>query len=105
MTPTQRTLKKMRDEGWTAAVVERRNPHLRNVTHDLFGFIDVIGIRDGETLAVQTTSASNVSARIKKIIASEHLDAVRKAGWGIHVHGWRKRKSNGRWECRVEDLS
>ena len=40
-TPTQRTLAKLRKEGWTAAVVERRNPGVFK-THDLFGFIDVL---------------------------------------------------------------
>jgi len=106
MTPTQRTLKKLRAEGYTAAVVERRNPGAF-ITHDLFGFIDVLAIREGETLAVQTTSGSNVSARIKKIAESEHLAAVRAAGWTIHGHGWRKRKRGNRhlWECRVEDVS
>lgn len=104
MTPTARTLKKLRAEGWTAAVVERRNPGSFN-THDLFGFIDVLAIRGGETLAVQTTSASNVSSRLKKIADSEHVGAVRKAGWAIHVHGWRKIASSRRWECRVVDVS
>lgn len=104
MSPTARTLKKLRDEGWIAAVVERRNPSGFN-THDLFGFIDVLAIRDGETLAVQTTSGSNVSARVKKVAEAEHVAAVRKAGWAIHVHGWRKRAATRRWECRVVDVS
>lgn len=103
MSPTQRTLAKLRKEGWTAAVVERRN-HGAFVTHDLFGFIDVLAIRDGETLAVQTTSGSNVSSRVRKIADAEHLAAVRSAGWCIHVHGWRK-NARGRWECRVVDCS
>ena len=102
-TPTQRTLAKLRKEGWTAAVVERRNPGVFK-THDLFGFIDVLAIRGAETLAVQTTSGGNVSARIKKIADSEHVGRVRDAGWMIHVHGWRK-KANGRWDCRIEDVS
>lgn len=104
MTPTQRTLKKLRTEGWLPWVVERRIPVLRNVTQDMFGFIDVLAIRGTETLAVQTTSGSNVAARIKKIADSEHVGKVREAGWLLHVHGWRK-KSNGRWECRVVDVS
>ncbi len=103
MTPTARTLAFLRKDGWTAAVVERRNPGVFK-THDLFGFIDVLAIREGETLAVQTTSGSNVASRIKKIAEAEHLAAVRAAGWAIHVHGWRKLKT-GRWECRVVDCS
>ena len=102
-TPTQRTLAKLRKEGWTAAVVERRNPGVFK-THDLFGFIDVLAIREGETLAVQTTSGPNVASRVKKIAEAEHLAAVRAAGWAIHVHGWRK-NAKQRWECRVVDCS
>lgn len=102
MSPTARTLAKLRKEGWLVSVVEKRHPVTRTL-NDLFGFIDVIAIRDGETLAVQTTSASNFTSRVKKITDHENVAAVRKAGWGIHVHGWSK---VGRfWKCRVQDLS
>lgn len=100
--PTTRSLKKLRDEGYTAWIVEKWNPHAR-VRQDLFGFIDLIGIKPGETLAVQTTSYSGVSARVKKIEENENVAAVRDAGWRIEVHGWRKVKN--RWVCRVVDVS
>jgi len=69
----------------------------------LFGFIDLLAIRKGETLAVQTTS-TGVSSRIKKIMESDYLPKVRDAGWRIVVHGWRK-NSKGRYVLRVEDIS
>ena len=103
MTPTQRTLKKLRAEGYTAAVVEKWNPHAR-IRQDLFGVVDVIGIREGETLAVQATSGSNVAARVKKIAESDATPVIRAAGWGFVVHGWRK-GANGRWSCREVDVS
>lgn len=103
MTPTSRTLKYLRDDGWTAEVVEKWIPGA-NIRKDLFGFIDVMAIRDDETLAVQVTSGGNVSARIKKIEDIETLAAVRKAGWGIEVHGWRK-NAKGRYQLRIVDLS
>ena len=59
---------------------------------------------DGETVGVQTTSSSNVSARVKKITASEHLPALRRAGWRLLVHGWRK-NSTGKWVLREVDVS
>lgn len=102
-TPTSRSLAALRERGYTAQVVERWNPHAR-IRHDLFGFIDLLAIKDGETLAVQTTSASNVAARIRKIAESEHIAAVRDAGWRIEVHGWKK-NAQRRWVCRVEDVS
>lgn len=103
MTPTQRTLAHLRREGYLAAVVERWNPHAR-IRQDLFGVIDVLAIRAGETLAVQATSGSNVSARVRKIAEAEHLGAIREAGWRFEVHGWRK-AANGRWTLRVVDVS
>ena len=101
--PTTRTLKLLRSRGYLAAVVEKWNPHAR-IRQDLFGIIDVIGIREGETIAVQSTSASNQSKRIAKIEESEALTAIRSAGWTLLVHGWRK-KPNGRWVCNETDLS
>ena len=104
MTPTQRTLAKLRKEGYAAGVVERRNPKLKHVTHDLLGFIDVMAFGPAGVVAVQCTSGSNVAARIKKIENSEHVGAVRDAGVTILVHGWRK-NAKGRWQCREVDVS
>ena len=84
------------------AITEKWNPHVR-IRQDLFGFIDLLAIRKGETLAVQTTS-TGVSSRIKKIMESDYLPKVRDAGWRIVVHGWRK-NSKGRYVLRVEDIS
>ncbi len=92
--PTQLTLKLLRDEGWTAEIVEHWNPHA-HIRKDLLGFIDVLAVRGPDTLAVQTTSAANVSSRIRKIADSPHIHAVREAGWAVRCHGWKKVK--GRW--------
>lgn len=96
--PTARSLDHLRDLGYVAAVVEQHVT--RTITRDLFGFVDIIAVKPGETLAVQTTSASNVSSRVRKIADAEHLGAVREAGWRIEVHGWR---DDGR--LRVVDVS
>jgi carbonic anhydrase len=103
MSPTQRTLDKLRSAGYIAEVVERWNPHAR-VRHDLFGFVDVLAVRDGEVLAVQATSRSNVAARVIKVAEHPNVGAVRKAGIRIEVHGWAK-MAGGRWDCRVVDCS
>ncbi len=102
MTPTQRSLKHLRDEGWKVAIVEHWNPFAR-IRQDLFGIVDLLAIRDGETLAVQTTSYSNVSARIRKIADAEITPYLRAAGWLIHVHGWHK--IGTRWKLRIVDIS
>ncbi len=82
--PTQLSLKKLREEGYTVQVVEYWNSFAR-IRIDLFGFIDIIALKGKEVLAVQTTSASNMSARCKKIADHENVGAVREAGWTIHV--------------------
>jgi hypothetical protein len=101
--PTQLSLKKLKDEGYLVAITEHWNPFAR-IRQDMFGFCDIMAIRDKEILFVQTTSATNANARIKKIANCEHVGIIRKAGIMIHVHGWHKNKSN-RWECKVRDVS
>lgn len=104
LSPTALTLRHLRAEGWPLVeVVEKWNSHAR-VRQDLFGLIDVLAVRPGETLGVQTTSLSNVSARVNKMAEHDNIGALREAGWSLHVHGWVKR--SGRWElARLVDVS
>ena len=102
MTPTQLTLRYLREHGWLAEVVERWVPGA-NIRKDLFGFVDIVALRDGETLAVQATSYSNISARVNKIADADAVSQVRKANWRIWVVGWRK--VNNRWTEKIVDCS
>jgi len=101
MSPTQRSLAYLRELGYYVAVAEHFNPFAQ-IRQDLFGICDLVGLRKGETLCVQCTSASNVSARVHKI--TEHLSTprLREAGWRIEIQGWTKGKRGG---PRVVDLS
>lgn len=102
MNPNQRSLELMRDRGYYAEVVERWIPHIKR-RKDLAGFIDVLCFGENEVVGVQATSASNVSARVKKIAEAETLPALRRAGVRVLVHGWVKR---GRfWVVREVDCS
>lgn len=103
MSPTQRSLAHLRKLGYTAQVVEKWIPQVKRRV-DLFGFIDVLAIRDNEVLGVQSTSGSNVASRVTKIGEHELVGAVRQAGIRIVVHGWRK-AANGRWTLREVDCS
>lgn len=103
MTPTQLSLRELRARGYPLVqVVERWNPHAR-VRQDLFGIVDVVAVGD-EIVAVQATSASNVSKRVAKITESAALPILRQAGIRVLVHGWRK-NAKGRWTLREVDLS
>ena len=101
--PTELTLRKWRKAGYLCAVVEKWNHHVK-IRQDLFGCIDVLAVGNGETVGIQSTSYSNVSARINKIEdMPETVSRLREGGWRVVVEGWRKPKH--RWECREVDVS
>ena len=102
MTPTQRSLIYLREQGYLCEVVEKWNSFTKT-RKDLWGWCDILAIREGEILAVQVTAAG-VSSRVKKIMESDTLPIVRKAGVRIEVHGWRK-NVKGRYVMRIEDMS
>lgn len=101
--PTQKSLKHMRDLGYTCFITETWNSFTKQ-RNDLFGFADLICLGDNIVIAVQTTSGSHLSDRVKKITDHVNVAAVRKAGIAIHAHGWTKGK-NGRYTLREVDLS
>ena len=102
MTPTQRSLEYLREQGYLCEVVEKWNSFTKT-RKDLWGWCDILAIREGEILAVQVTS-TGVSSRIKKVMESDTLPIVRKAGIRVEVHGWRK-NVKGRYVMRIEDMS
>lgn len=104
MSPTQRSLALLRSEGWVCQVTEYtvRIPG-RTFKRDLWGIVDILCLRDGEILGVQTTSGSNLSARMQKVADCEHLPQIRRANIKLECHGWRKLKAG--WACKREDVS
>lgn len=104
--PTVRSKDLLAKDGWLVAVVERWNPHAR-IRQDLFGFADLLAMKEGtKPLLIQTTSGSNFSARLSKIIDEERALLALKSGFDIEVHGWRKLKSNkNRWTPRVQRIT
>lgn len=101
VSPTARSLELLRAEGWLCQVVEQ-TIRGRGIVfkRDLFTVGDIIGIREDQTLLVQTTSGSNFASRLAKIGNCEHLPNIGRAGWRLELHGWRKLR--GRWQCRRE---
>jgi hypothetical protein len=98
--PTQLSLKHMRDRGYYAEVVERFNFFTKR-KNDFAGFIDLLCLSDG-VIGVQTTSYSNMSARVNKIKQHENYPIVVASGIKIEVHGWHKVKN--RWQVRIVEL-
>lgn len=100
--PTQRSLKLMRERGYTCAIVEHWNP-FAHIRQDLYGVIDILCIKEGETVAVQACNYSDVSKRVQKIADSPNTAIIRSANWKILIHGWHKVKN--RYQVREVDVS
>lgn len=104
MSPTARSLAKLRKEGWLAEVIERFIPGI-NIRKDYAGWADILALHPerGEVLLVQTTTKHNLKSRINKITNSDTIGIVRKCGVLVHCHGWFKK--GNRWQCEVKDVS
>jgi len=91
VSPTQRTLKHLRDQGWTAVVVASWNAFSKT-RRDVWT-ADILAYRDGNVLLVNATDATSVSKRLAKAQASPEAQ-----GWcggelrrcGFAVMGWKK---------------
>jgi hypothetical protein len=101
MTPTQLSLKRARTDGGFAQVVEHWNPFAK-VRQDLFKWIDIVAVHPklAGVIGIQTTTASNVSARAQKARHNPALKAWINAGGRLLLHGWEKKKN--RWVLSVD---
>lgn len=93
------TRKHLEDRGYVVDKAESYNAHTKR-KKDLFKFIDFVAIHPikGELIAIQTTSKSNLSARIKK---AENLKAYwhwLASGNDVVFHGWFK--GERKWELK-----
>lgn len=105
--PTQRSLKHLRDAGWTACIVEKFNSFCK-IRIDAFGFGDLLACKPPGMIAlVQTTTGTHLAERREKILSlTEHAD-WKAAGGIIILHGWAKQGPRGkrkRWTLREEIL-
>lgn len=103
--PTARTLKLLRDEGYTVGVTERWIPQARKRA-DLWGFADLAAIHPAHrgVLLVQATSASNHASRRTKLLALPSFELAKQVGCRVQVISWRKAAATKRWTPRIEEL-
>lgn len=94
-TPTTRSLDHLRRRGMDAQVVEKWIP-ATNRRQDLFGVIDIVAISDTECIGVQTTSATNLSARRTKAEEEPRLARWLKAGCRFELHAWGLKGARGK---------
>ena len=108
LSPTQRTLRALRERGCICGIVERFNafvgPH--GIRQDLFGFIDIIALYPDGIVGIQSCGSS-FSAHDKKILENEIAPDWLKTGGKIELWGWRKIKLKRggkamRWSPRLK---
>jgi hypothetical protein len=104
--PTQRTLKFLRDTGATARVVEHWNGYAKRRI-DLWG-ADILARQGQLLMAIQTTSDSNHSDRVEK--AKANPDTLNWLGTGVpfYVFSWGKKGARNKrklWTVRITQLS
>lgn len=116
ITPTQRTIKYLREKDWTCDVVER---WLKNPKHpaggfrkDMFGFGDIVAMGEGSIIAIQSCGQA-FSEHNRKItedekVAENALLWIENGGRLILI-GWRKvkLKKGGkamRWSPRIKEF-
>lgn len=96
--PTSRTLEYFRADGWVIGNVERWIPYAKNDPRshfrsgekaDLFGIIDMIAVRPGHILGIQSTGTA-FAAHVRKIMDSEMTVPWLESGAGLILIGWRK---------------
>lgn len=96
-TPTMRTLDLLRSEGYTAELVERWFPSRPGAPHgmrkDYLNIIDIIAIKDDETLAVQSTG-QDFSGHLRKMFSENEncMKWLANPDRKLMLIGWRKLK-------------
>lgn len=116
MTPTQRTLAWLRENGYAACVVERFIAP-RKIRIDAFGFADILAygkdplfpgnVPTHGTMLVQCTTSSNLAAHRTKMQENGHVKGWISAGGHVLLFGWSKRGPRGKrktWQPTIETL-
>jgi len=114
MSPTQRTLKRLREEGYKAWVVERWLAYAGKFgkRQDLFGIIDVLAISSDAIIGVQACSGS-FTEHYRKLTEEknqESYDWILCPNRYLEIWSWRKLlKERGKkmkiWQPRIHRIS
>lgn len=112
MSPTQRTIKAMRDQGRLCAIAEKFNSFVGpyGIRQDLFGFIDIVAIDPVDGIVGIQSCGSSFSQHIDKMVGERNENMYE---WLKHAKvelwGWRKVKVKRggkamRWKPRIADF-
>lgn len=115
VSPTQRTLRSLRDQGRKCGIVERYNAHVgpHGIRQDLFGIIDIIALDPERGVVGIQSTGSAFSAHERTILEERRqdtLDWLSTPGTSLELWGWRKVKvTRGgkamRWSPRIRTFT
>ena len=115
MSPTQRTIRELKNLGRRCAIVEKWNafagPH--GCRSDLFGIIDVLALDPERGVVGIQCCGSDFAAHFRKITeerAQETRDWLSTKGTSLELWGWRKVKvkRGGKamvWRPRIREIT
>lgn len=101
--PTSHTTGQLKKQGVTYQIVEKWNQHAK-VRQDLFGFVDILAMRDNKFVGIQATSATNHSTRLKKAMAEPRLIEWLNCGGKFEVWSWKQDDKTKRWSVRIDEV-
>ena len=115
MTPTQRTIAYLKNQGIICGVVERWIPNPRmpggGIRRDLFGFIDIISISKADGIMGIQSCGQDFSGHYKKITEekADEVAAWLDSGGKLQLVSWRrvKAKRGGKlmiWQPRIKEI-
>lgn len=115
LSPTQRTLRALREQGRVAAIVERFNAHVGpyGVRQDLFGIIDVIALDPERGVVGIQSTGLNFAGHLRSLTTErvqEVTDWLKTPGTSLELWGWRKVKLHRggkaeRWSPRIRAIT
>lgn len=88
---TRKTLELLRDQGYKVGIVEKVIPRVF-IKKDLFGIIDIIAIKPGEIIGVQSTSWNKRLEHLATIRCSENTVPWLESGAKLLLVSWKKRR-------------
>ena len=110
LSPTQRTLKALREQGAIADITERYIAPI-HIRKDLFGFIDILALVPGKGIVgIQCTSDAHRADHRTKILENEIMPEWIKYGGKVELWTWGKHKLQRggkaeRWSANIEEIN
>ena len=108
MTPTQRTLKALREQGMIAGIVERWIPRI-NIRRDLFGILDIVALHPVRGVVGVQSTGQDFAGHMAKMTVEKRAECMawlKTPGTALELWGWSKLlvKRGGKartWQPRV----